>query len=358
MKLSALFNYNGSIYFNNLEEYDNETKYILDWTTFFHVPMELGYEGRHFLDECPEFNCVLTSNKSMLEKSDAVLFHSIDINFKNLPLMRIPSQYYVFFSWEPPTKRYFKSKYVDGYFNLTLSYRLDSDFFAPYGTFIKVARTDSEKSAIEKKVREMVLKKNKLVAFYATRCESPNRRQLYLKELQKHVQVDVFGPCGNVTCQRFDANCFDILYEYNFYFAFENSLCLGYITEKVFERINFFLIPIVLNYSKLYEERLPPKSVIYVTDFHNVQELANYLVYLSNNKTAYLEYFEWRKDYEINTNWRNGCENPKTCSFCSLCTFLHRKNKVTKVKTDLSWWWHDSASCDSTLVPRLVNGSH
>lgn len=62
-------------------------------------------------------------------------------------------------------------------------------------------------------------------------------RELYVRELQKYVEVDVFGKCGNLTCGRkFEYNhCFQHVLRptYKFYLAFENNMCEDYITEKV-----------------------------------------------------------------------------------------------------------------------------
>ena len=59
----------------------------------------------------------------------------------------------------------------------------------------------------------------------------------FVKELAKHVQVDVFGKCGNLECNKdFKEKCYDMLSsDYKFYLAFENSNCDSYITEKLFE---------------------------------------------------------------------------------------------------------------------------
>lgn len=317
--------------------------------------MELGFEGKHFFKDCPEFNCKILSNKTRINETSAILFHAPDIKWKRLPSTRLKNQYYVFYSWEPPTKTWFEAKPADGFFNLTISYRLDSDFFSPYGDFKKISRKYGEENFEQEQVAKIVRNKTKMIAWFVSNCNPFNQRHLYVKELQKYIQVDIFGFCGKNVCKRHEVNCFDLLYDYKFYLSFENSLCKGYVTEKVFERLNFMIVPVVLNKS-MYEERFPTKSVISAADFTNVKQLADYLHYLNKNITAYMEYFEWRKEFVVTTDWRHVCEDPnsKKCSFCSLCTFLHRKSKITKIKWDIHKWWHKN-TCDSTLVYRLLN---
>lgn len=65
-------------------------------------------------------------------------------------------------------------------------------------------------------------------------------REFYVKELQRHIPVDVFGLCGDLRCGKnhMDVECYsDVLQpNYKFYLSFENNLCQDYITEKVCKR--------------------------------------------------------------------------------------------------------------------------
>jgi len=59
----------------------------------------------------------------------------------------------------------------------------------------------------------------------------------YIRELQKYIQIDVYGNCGTLSCEkRRGKDCFDMLKkDYYFYFSFENSNCRDYITEKLYQ---------------------------------------------------------------------------------------------------------------------------
>ena len=93
-----------------------------------------------------------------------------------------------------------------------------------------------------------------MVAALVSNCvkNDHSNRFLYLQELNRTTQVDVYGQCG-MPCpktNRFGAqidNCRDFLLEgYLFFFAAENSMCRDYITEKFFLAIRHNVVPIVL----------------------------------------------------------------------------------------------------------------
>ena len=75
---------------------------------------------------------------------DAILFHARDINLRDLPKSRNPRQFYIMFLNESPQMDAFPIiefvpfefppyKKLKGFFNWTMTYRRDSDFFMPYG---------------------------------------------------------------------------------------------------------------------------------------------------------------------------------------------------------------------------------
>ncbi len=39
-------------------------------------------------------------------------------------------------------------------------------------------------------------KSRKLVAWFVGNCKTQSKRELYVKELQKYIDVDVYGNCG------------------------------------------------------------------------------------------------------------------------------------------------------------------
>ena len=99
------------------------TKTILLWTTFFKVAdFYTGYGNTVFKD-CPYSNCKTTSDRGLLTKSSAVVFHAFNVDLKDLPESRTTDQRWVFFNLErpyhlPPTLRN-----SSNLFNWTMTYR-------------------------------------------------------------------------------------------------------------------------------------------------------------------------------------------------------------------------------------------
>ncbi|CAK5100460.1 unnamed protein product [Meloidogyne enterolobii] len=82
---------------------------------------------------------------------------------------------------------------------------------------------------------------------------------------------------------------FKLLASHMFYLAFENSVCKNYITEK-FWYLKHLIVPIVLSRRVFKKTKIPDNVYIAVDDFNNVEELAEHLLYLQKNRTAYMKY--------------------------------------------------------------------
>ena len=57
---------------------------------------------------------------------------------------------------------------------------------------------------------------------------------------------------------------------FQFYLAFENSLCADYITEKFWKVLPYNAIPVVLNVVNM-SQHAPPHSYISINDFQTVE---------------------------------------------------------------------------------------
>lgn len=119
-----------------------DIKFILFWTPFFNYPWPMKKETLTELDlktlGCPISNCVLTQKKDYLDSEsryDAFIFHSARNWFKNnaKPSVRSPNQLYIMSSLECPSEFQHDLKKEKKFYNLTMSYRFDSDILWHYG---------------------------------------------------------------------------------------------------------------------------------------------------------------------------------------------------------------------------------
>ncbi|CAK9805937.1 Alpha-(1,3)-fucosyltransferase C [Anthophora quadrimaculata] len=120
----------------------NTTKKILFWNTMF--DSETFYMGKgDIFVHCPVNDCYATHDRyyTDLDDYDALLFHAIQLDFSTLPSNRNPRQWYVFVNLESPSNWPLTSQLHQNFYNITMTYRLDSDIVWTYGT-IKDARTE------------------------------------------------------------------------------------------------------------------------------------------------------------------------------------------------------------------------
>lgn len=117
-------------FFSTKTDYFNETT-ILVWVWPFGQTFDLTSCQAMFNIQ----GCHLTTDRSLYNKSHAVLIHHRDISWDltNLPQQaRPPFQKWIWMNLESPTHTPQKSG-IEHLFNLTLTYRRDSDIQVPYG---------------------------------------------------------------------------------------------------------------------------------------------------------------------------------------------------------------------------------
>lgn len=327
----------------------NNIKTVLLWTT----PGEekdflfnsYGYET---FQGCQFSNCYMTYNKSFrgIDEFDAIMFfiptasrHSKEI----VPEKRSPHQRYIFMNLETPV--HFKGRqtqYVfNNFYNWTISYRFDSDIPRRHGCFRKM-RTGYKVPTVN-----AIKKKKKNIAWFVSDCTTPGKREDLVRKISKHMKVDIYGKCGNMTCPKKDNACFKMLErDYKFYLSFENSHCKDYSTEKLFGILKLNVIPIVYGGGD-YNSVAPPNSVINVENFPSVKSLVAYLQFLSSHEEEYLKYFEWKKYYRIDPYTRN--------TACMLCEKLNGNSQ--KTYEDIEKWWFDAKYSGCKLendLPKIV----
>ena len=270
--------------------------------------------------------------RSRLDESDVVLFHMRDAYTP--PARRLPHQWWVFAVMEPPA-------YDDpgvvraarGRFNLTMTYKLASDVYWGYG---ECAPREAAAPPTAPR-RNYAAGKRHLVAWFASNCETPSGREAYVRELRRHVDVHVYGACGERTCSRADMGaCYAMLHKrYKFYLSFESSLCDDYVTEKLFSVLGRDVVPVVRGRAD-YRALLPPHSVIDTAHFRSPRALAAHLRMLDADDRKYNEYFRWRETHACR-------EVPIPCR---VCEYALKNRGQKRVVADIERFWGPETNCD------------
>lgn len=287
-----------------------------------------------FIDhKCPVNQCSITDHIEDAPTADAILFK----DYINHPATHRPSkQIWVLFMLESP----FHTAAFTGLnsqVNWTATYRTDSTMVTPYERFTPFANYTS---LPDRAPRDYAKGKTKKVAWFVSNCGAPNGRHNYVEELQKYINVDIYGACGKLTCFRGSDECKRKLKtEYKFYLAFENSNCKDYITEKLYwNALENDVLPIVMGaHPDDYARLAPPKSYIHVDDFESPKALAEYLHKVDKDDDLYNSYFRWK-----------GTGNFIDTKFwCRLCTMVHeaQRTKHHMVFDKLGDWWRGDGVC-------------
>ena len=214
---------------------------VLVYTTFFsEVKWVSNYGGKCGFDKRNKQQCSLahfevTYDKMRFSESDIVVFHarnmpSSDV-LKSLLNRRPTSQRWVYALWESPNATPDTTP-LNGLFNLTWTYRTDSDFWGPYGRYEQLSQEEIKRNEMAP-VTDYTQGKSELVAWIVSNC-GPQLRISFVHELKKYIKVDVFGGCSSKfgesrSCGGKKSEC---IKKYKFYLSFENALCEDYITEK------------------------------------------------------------------------------------------------------------------------------
>jgi hypothetical protein len=197
-----------------------------------------------------------------------------------------------------------------------------------------------------------------MAAWLVSNCNAHSNRQDYIKELENYIIIDKFGKCAGATnitykCPR-DAHygywCPAIPFttDYRFYISFENAACRDYASEKFYQAMDRFMVPIVMRKSD-YVDIVPEGSYIAADQFRSPKHLAEYLHYLASNPEEYLKYFEWTKTNTVVWKENHMLED----AICRLCRMLH-ENRTIAIASDMRGSWQSDTACVKGFAKGLL----
>uniref|UniRef100_A0A915D296 Fucosyltransferase n=1 Tax=Ditylenchus dipsaci TaxID=166011 RepID=A0A915D296_9BILA len=324
-----------------------EPPVVLAWTSFFGYGMfEYSFLRRFDSKKC-RYSCTFTEDKARYRNNASiVVLHARNIDINDLPPAR-PDLLKVFFIAESPYNSGSQYKSLPAnYFNLSISYRRNSDIFLPYDSFQPIIPmvTDPQDIWQPEEVENKIKGKTKMLLQFVSNCKTSSGREKYVEQLKKFVEITDFGRCSGSVCSQDECEKQEID-KHMFYLAFENSICHQYTTEK-FWKLRQLTVPIVLSRWSLDGLDIPADAYIAVEDFKSPEELAKHLYYLKNNPQEYLKYFSWTKKY-------TKIEDLKVHDvLCQLCKLATEGNKAEIV--DIHRYWEKDGICVDNFVDKLL----
>ena len=326
---------------------NNDTKTILFYTPWFgRKPWPDIATTKLYLSDCPTKKCNITYNVDDAAKSHLIIFHAPDIprfvrtkELYGIHKYRCTTQRMAFLSQKNIMNDPLESDILlpEGFFNWTITFKRESDFHLPYGSYVRLP--SAEKPS---KFLNYAAEKNKFVMWAVSRCG--RIREKYVKKLLNYINVDIYGHCSYIygqdnQCSK-SSNCEDVFKPYKFTLAFENGVCTDYITEKFWTALRRNSVPVVLAKDYYSDDVVPPGSFISVQDFPSVKALAEYLLYLDKNDTAYNEYFSWKSKFAGQQKLRF------RYAACDICEALHNECLAPKVYHNIfKTFWNEDIDC-------------
>lgn len=254
---------------------------LLVYNSFWNQPLSES------LPDCPD-DCEVTTDRARLAEADAVIFHLPSMGSAG-PGVKPARQKWVAWSMESEVNypqladRAFMSR-----FDLTMTYRLDSDVPIPYlepETLHEFRRPPVEKTAD--------------VAYFASNPKDRSGRNEYVAALMQHLPIHSYGRClrnRTLAEDRGRDTKLQVTSQYKFTLAFENSIATDYVTEKFFDPFRAGSVPIYLGAPNVEDFVPGDHCFIRAADFAGPAELAAYLQRVAADPFLYSAYFRWKGD--------------------------------------------------------------
>ena len=336
-----------------LLQYGLDYKQILLWKTEQQRYQWPYIEGdRHFLIEnCEVDKCFFTYDKRLLHSSDAIMFHSTDVQydeqFDDLLDERLPQQMWVYVDQEPPIPNESVSN-LDGLFNMAMSYKADSDIVVPIGASVL---TD-----MPFKIDTHSYKRQGTLVWVVSDCTLMDNENIgeLIEALQRQLSVKIISQCPP------DPDC--VIYpdkkgckpnyntrDYKFQLIIESQSCNDYISNDFWDVLRQGTVPIVMGATlEDYISAAPPDSFLHVHNFSTPDALVNHLLRLTLDDEAYGTYFKWQETQRIKTLGEMSITSAH--AVCQLCDMVHDSSRTSNYYF-LSKWWSAEENCDANAVP-------
>ncbi len=238
--------------------------------------------------QCP-LPCQVSTDVGDLEDADVVVVHLPTA--PPLEVAKRPGQTWVAHSMESEvTVPAIRDERLMAQFDLEVSYRRQADVWTPY---ISSADLGALRSAPAPKTADCQ------VAHFQSNPYDRSGRIAWFLALRRGVRIASYGKifpspgaAGTITTRE---QRLAVSSRHKFTLAFENSLALDYVTDKLFDVWIAGSVPVYLGAPNVSEFAPSAHCYIDVADFDGPDELARYLRHLDRHDEEYEAYLEWKR---------------------------------------------------------------
>lgn len=114
----------------------------------------------------------------------------------------------------------------------------------------------------------------------------------------RYLPVDSFGKClknKKLPVDRGAVTKIEMLSQYKFNLAFENSIAYDYVSEKLYDPMMAGSVPVYRGAPNVDAFAPADHSFIDASQFPDPRDLASYLLYLTENEQEYESYLAWKR---------------------------------------------------------------
>ena len=265
----------------------------------------------------------LTTDVRRFADAASVVFHIPSLN--ELPAHKPEGQLWV--AWSMECEVNYPQLRDPGFmwqFDLSMTYRLDADVVVAYTSYYG----DVANLARALRTRPAPKTRDKLASLFISSGLNRSGRMEYAEELMRYLDVHSYGKVlRNRQIMGRDRNRptkLDIIADYKFDLSFENATAEDYVTEKFFDPLVAGVVPVYLGAPNV--ERFAPgdRCFINTADFQGPKELAEYLMHLDHDDSAYAAYFSW-KERPFRPAFRALLAGQEVPSFARLCQVVQTR---------------------------------
>ncbi|XP_055592884.1 alpha-(1,3)-fucosyltransferase 10 [Uranotaenia lowii] len=250
--------------------------------------------------KCDLAECRFTSDRSV--QSDphftGYLFYGRETSLKDLPV-RKPRDLWAIYHEGSPKETPYLLEAIDLFnFSATISRHSDVPLTLQSFTSLEELIDYHAMYSFEEKVQFQRKLKMAPVLYLQSRCDTLTGRELYVKELAKHISIDSYGSClhnkslpDGILIEPKTAldikNYFDFVSMYKFVIVYQDMVCEDYIIDKFWKALSLGIVPIYFGAPNIRKYLPNPDSAILIDDFKSPAEMAKFIIKIANDKDLY-----------------------------------------------------------------------